>query len=462
MSRWTKEEEAELVAVARRFVSFGSGGGGDGKSLADWELVKGHLQTHAKWRSATALRDRYRFLTKSASKQEDRKEIKGEELPGANVEGVSAARGGSDPSLAQFVSPASSQDRNVQFPFVSPVTLHRRDSLEPLASNDNLAPPLWTVGEDAALLSTLIVPSPFVKTWADVHALAFRTYKLVEGQQFDKTVHECKHRYEYALKPVRFNGVDLARENVLSLEQHEFYSSRLSGHAVENPFLPLATSTPRPRDREQPASPSLNSRFFDPPDPASLARDALSNFIAQQIGFAFASDRSPLRSTEFESHRRPSLSSSPSIGIFQDSLPRHRVPDFPLSTREPQPTPIRPFTFDSDEHRPSSQASSSFSPPFPFVNDAHASRSAFSTPSTVSEYPRLSVPPETADHQSGKVGLGIDFGGGGGPTRPMNEDAEAVMTQNEVMTGSDEARDSSTTSPPLKRRKVQLIEQVER
>lgn len=44
----------------------------------------------------------------------------------------------------------------------------------------------------------------------------------------------------------------------------------------------------------------------------------------------------------------------------------------------------------------------------------------------------------------------------------MNEDAEAVMTQNEVMTGSDEARDSSTTSPPLKRRKVQFIEQVER
>lgn len=92
MSRWTKEEEAELVAVARRFVSFGSGGGGDGKSLADWELVKGHLQTHAKWRSATALRDRYKFLTKSASKQEDRKEIKGEELPGADVEGVSVAR----------------------------------------------------------------------------------------------------------------------------------------------------------------------------------------------------------------------------------------------------------------------------------------------------------------------------------------------------------------------------------
>ncbi|GAA5822577.1 hypothetical protein JCM5353_005486 [Sporobolomyces roseus] len=357
--RWSSEEEQEVLAVTARFL-------GAGKT-SDWNRVKSELQGPAKLRSLTAIKDKYKKLVpqpNAKKKKELRKVVSDLSVESSES---SSQDGDSQETLSNVGSPPLASP-SLHLPAINPGSPLRSP---PVASNalhsdsypvfssapvqDQPPSPIdWTLAEDAALLTTLYIPSQSVKSWEEVRDVTVRTYRIAEGRQFDKTFQQCAERYYLALKELRFGGQDFAYETIQAILYTNFHREQIARYAPAtlSSQVPQATAPP--------------SRTYTPVLPAPQINRP--TYITSQ----------PLLDQEMTSRRHSNNAQSLNKALFEasvshgqshsaSSIPQnfpHQLVSSPFAYNEHIPNyrsapqslvSNQPFSPPAESHEPSSQ-----------------------------------------------------------------------------------------------------------
>ncbi|BGP20564.1 hypothetical protein JCM10213_003826 [Rhodosporidiobolus nylandii] len=164
--RWTDEEKVELLRVADEFLA---------TNKEDWAAIKKRLTGDAKGRTASALKLRYSQMVKERKKKKGRLEGTPEEEIRVDEDSSTELRWGerNSPAALPVISRAS------------PAIPH------PVAPE----PSEWSVGEDAALVSTILSTGFNTPPWTRLFEIISKTYLTTEGRVWTRSLEEIKARW---------------------------------------------------------------------------------------------------------------------------------------------------------------------------------------------------------------------------------------------------------------------------
>ncbi|BGP03772.1 hypothetical protein RTBOTA2_006638 [Rhodotorula toruloides] len=189
--KWTDEESAEVLFIGDRYLK--STSKTSAGKVEDWEGLRDKFKTHAKNRSVAALRGKYLALVKKRAKE------KGEAVEGQSPERdddiviVEPKRPLAPPQAPSQPAPFSPRSQSIidrgTAAAVAYVAGNHADPFQ-------LAPPPWTVAEDAALLATLATMPLGPVRWPAVYTMVQKTYEQAEQRQFLRTQQEVQVRWD--------------------------------------------------------------------------------------------------------------------------------------------------------------------------------------------------------------------------------------------------------------------------
>ncbi|BGP20556.1 hypothetical protein JCM10213_003819 [Rhodosporidiobolus nylandii] len=168
--RWTDEEKVELLRVADEFLA---------TNKEDWAAIKKRLTGDAKGRTASALKLRYSQMVKERKKNKGRFEGTPEEEIKVDEDSSKELRWG------KGNSPVSPPPALPVIPGASPAIPH---AVAPEPSE-------WSVGEDAALVSTILSTGFNTPPWTRLFEIISKTYLTTEGRVWTRSLEEIKARW---------------------------------------------------------------------------------------------------------------------------------------------------------------------------------------------------------------------------------------------------------------------------
>ncbi|GAA5895611.1 hypothetical protein JCM8208_005280 [Rhodotorula glutinis] len=222
--RWTASEHAEVLRT-----------GDTAASSASWDVLRRGMTGDARLRSAPALRARYLQLSTSGDMSPPSRLVHKEHPAVAAL-----------PKSTLFLPPSSPHPSSVS---PSALTFPPAPAPPPLAPHDPHAPPPWSIDEDTALLTAMATPQLGAQTWAGMHALAARIYRLGpgEGREWTRSEREVQRRWDGVLRDGQFAPTRWPDALVPALVAiHTLLTEKLQAQLdSSNPGL-AAASLPRP------------------------------------------------------------------------------------------------------------------------------------------------------------------------------------------------------------------------